>query len=498
VDGPTDEPRHVAENDLVRALAATGVFETASVRGLFRDLLKHRLVGGADFRQHDVPRLDCAEVVHRCLGVPSGLTTLAGVLETMGERDAALAAVECADEIAALEALDGEVAPRDWAMLRGAMRGRPLPDAPAVARAASRNRVPWLPTYCRSIWHTFLLLAHANADGDGVAPWLTFLGLVTDRLDRESAAGVRAWSAGVVGVLGLTDALAGATTRAKGDVQRSRSLPSSGYLIIQLEPVIATADRVLVSSWRQWDVGAWCPVRSDDGEISMADVPRTVERIVARMEAEWSDPRADPRTRAGELILEFVLPDELLNLPVESWCWGSDSADPDELGLRYPVVIRSLRRLRTPQWHRAWFRRWDHLVDGSSAGSSPTAHLSGNRHGDDFVALRAALWPENVVCLVLSAPPDGAGGTGRREAELALREGFPVVLWHRDDCTSPAFLKAVETLLADGDFPSMPARVLELRRTAHTAGRTCDDEPSGSRLVLLWDDPWRRPDAPAA
>ncbi len=497
MNGPIDEPRHVAENDLVRALVATGVFETASARGLFRDLLRYWLPGRADFRQHDVPRFDCAEVVHKCLGIPRGLTTLAGVLDTMGENEAALAALECADEIAALDALDGEVTPHDWAMLRVAMRYQPLPDAPAVARAASRNRIHSLPTYCRSIWHTFLVLAHSNADSEGVAPWLTFLDLVADRLDHDAAVAVRGWSARVIGGLGLTDTIVESTVRANDEMQRSNGVPPSGYLIIQLEPQIAAPDRVLVSSWRQWDVGTWRPVRSDDSEISMADLPWAVERLVAEMEAEWTDPRADRRRRAGELTLEFVLPDELLNLPVESWCWGGDSADPDELGLRYPVVIRSLRRLRTPAWHRPWYRRWDCLLDSSSAGLSPTAHRSGNRHGKDFAALRAALWPEHVVCLVLSAPPDGSGGTGSREVELALREGFPVVLWHREDCSSPAFLEAVETLVADGDFSLLPTRVLGLRRTAHAAGRTCDDEPLGGRLVLLWDDPRRRPDAPA-
>jgi hypothetical protein len=420
------------------------------------------------------------------------MSTLAGVLDTLGEQEAARAARECADEIAALDALDGDITPSDWMMLRAVLRERQLPDAHAVVRVASRNRVRSLPAHCRSIWHAFLLLAQSNADGDGVVPWMIFLNLIVDRLDQESAVTVRGWSARAVGDLGLTDAVAGAMTRAHGDMHRWHGFQPSGYLIIQLEPQIAEPDRVLVSSWRQWEIGAWCPVRSSDTEISMADVPRTVERLIVEMEADWVDPRADPQTRAANLTLEFVLPDELLNLPVESWPWGSGSANPYALGLRYPVVVRSLRRLRTPQWHRPWHLRWNCLVDSSAAGATPQAHRSGNQHGQDFAALRAALWPEHIVCLVLSVPPDGVGGTGSQEVEVALSEGCPAVLWHREDCSSPDFLTAVETLLA-GDFSSLPVRLLELRRTAR---RACEDDPLSGPLVLLWDDPRRMPAAP--
>jgi hypothetical protein len=333
-------------------------------------------------------------------------------------------------------------------MLRAALRGRPLPDAPAVARAASRNRVPSLPAYCRSIWHTFLILARSNADGDGVPPWLTFIDLVVDRLDHDAAAGVRRWSPKILSGLAVADTAAGATIRANSEMQRSNSVPPSGYLIIQLEPQIAAPDRVLVSSWRQWDVGTWCPVRSDEGEISMADVPWVVERLVAEMEAEWAGTHSGRRSRAGELTIEFVLPDELLNLPVESWCWGGDSTEPDELGLRYPVVIRSLRRLRTPAWHRPWYRRWECLVGSSGTGPSPQAHRSGNQHGEGFAALRAALWPHHVVCLVLSAPPDGAGSRGAARLSWRCAKDFrqycgtgrtapPPLSWKRSRRCSP-------------------------------------------------------------
>lgn len=135
-------------------------------------------------------------------------------------------------------------------------------------------------------------------------------------------------------------------------------------------------------------------------------------------------------------------------------------------------------------------------MDGTGTRSHPKAHRSEREHDPDFAALRTALRAEHVVCLVLSAPPDGSGGTGHREVELALREGLPAVLWHGEDCSSHAFLEAVEALVADGDFVSLPVRVLAARRTMRAGRSAWEDESPGGRLVLLWDDPSRRPDVP--
>jgi hypothetical protein len=485
------DPRHVAETDMIRELSRTAAFESTASRSLLRELLAERLGGRLRLRQQDDPHLQCVELVRACLRTPGGLSGLAAVLDELAEPHAALAALLCGAEFTALAALDSEIPPNDWFMLREALRDKPLPDAAHLARAASGDRSPSLPAYCRTAWHTFVTLAGHNATGDGVPPWMVFLAVVADRLDQAYAGLVRGWTSTLARGWGLAGPLANHASRASLEAEHRYAKNPTAYLMIQLEPREADPSRILVSSWRQWDVGRWCPERCPDVDVPAEEVPRAVERLVEEMETHWRDRplSRDRRMRAHTLTLEFILPDDLLDLPVESWHKESSSFEPVELGLEYPVVVRSLRRLRTTRWHRAWHDRWDLLVGAPGTNGPPRAHVSEWAEDGHFRRLTAALTHEQAVCLVLSSPPHATGTTGLREVELAMRAGCPAVLWSRVDCSSAEFREAIDRLLADGDFTSLPMRVREARRS-------CDDGQAGNRLALLWDDPWRIPEIP--
>lgn len=156
----------------------------------------------------------------------------------------------------------------------------------------------------------------------------------------------------------------------------------------------------------------------------------------------------------------------------------------------YPVVVRSLERLRTPRWHRHWHQRWQQLRD---APTSSEVYWSQPAGADYFTRLETELKGDRrTVCLVLSEPPASPGG-GQQEVEAALRAGLPVIIWHRADCSSPAFREAVSSLVSDAGLAELPTRAKELRHEALRLDPDLRIDHIGRHLTVLWDDPARRP-----
>ena len=71
--------------------------------------------------------------------------------------------------------------------------------------------------------------------------------------------------------------------------------------------------------------------------------------------------------KCGAATLEFILPRSLLNLPVHLRRKDFESGDPRPLCLDYPIVVRSMERMRNTQWHRVWRRRWQTLMERPSS-----------------------------------------------------------------------------------------------------------------------------------
>jgi hypothetical protein len=94
-----------------------------------------------------------------------------------------------------------------------------------------------------------------------------------------------------------------------------------------------------------------------------------------------------------------------------------------------------------------------------------------------------------MVALVLSEPPRGEKA-GHDELSIGIRAGAPVIVWHREDCSSPEFVEAVEDLLHSADDPlHLLERTRLARITAFEEGP--QSRHFGGRLTVLYDDPFR-------
>jgi hypothetical protein len=369
----------------------------------------------------------------------------------------------------------------DWLELRAVLKTLKVAGLGPIYDRSVRPRHLPRPTGCTTALHLFVHLADLNAHGADPPPWVTFLHALTERVtdDADRAAirrAIEAWPTRS----GAAGQLAGDSALSTQD-----AVDPPPRLVVQLAPDGLVDGVYALTSWVQWYAGGcWHSQPGDRELVSLATMERAVAKRARNMEEtwrEWSSGRGRP-------TIEFVLPYELLNHEINRWNTEWDSPTPKALAMDYPIVVRSLERLRTPRWHRVWHTRWGKLV--GDAGGCLT-YLPPREGSRDLTQLEAKFMDDmRWVSLVLSEPPLPDGGPGGQELEIALRTGLPVVIWHRMDCGLPRFLDVVDELLSGGGLADLPGRAGHARREAL---QRIDDEHIARHLTVLWDDPERQP-----
>lgn len=471
---------------IVDALQGSATVNQASSRELWREMLADELNSSVEPFGGDRLRPWLLHVVKRCTEVGDGLACLVRSLEYVEQQSATVAALwPLVDEWEAVDFFNHT----DLGDLRPVLLALPSSDLAAMARRASRSRVQELPAWCQTAWQVFLRLAGENTPAGELPPSMAFLALAADRLVAEG----RAEAAELLRRFNRSQALDLGVAELLADWQHSefpQPAPSlvPAYLLIQFEPDRIEADHYYLSHWRQSDSEGWHPVRGETVRLARDELPGAVERLIEEVEERWAELRQP-------VILEFVLPWELLNEPVEWWSKESDSPSPTPLALDYPVVVRSLERLQRAAWHRPWHKKWRQLRERPA-----DSHPHWSRPGQDgayFFHLERELKEDlHAVCLVLSEPPGDDSGTGRREILAGLRAGVPAMVWHRNDCSDPMFQDAIGEILEDRGLGSLAERVGKWRKEALALGPGGWDQHVGRHLAILLDDPERKPTPP--
>ncbi|MDY7085138.1 MAG: hypothetical protein SYR96_08545 [Actinomycetota bacterium] len=406
---------------------------------------------------------------------------------------ACCAAEECLDELVAVVEVDFRLLPGDvmrlrqlhdewnaavnfgdddWRILRAGLEHLVLANLHDLYRRALPNQFRRPPIHCTDAWHAFAQLAGLNGDDERVPPWTIFLWSIISLLPGERAAPLRITLDRLVQRWGITGPFQRAIYGLTQSVATGRWDPT---LMIAID--FDRPDLYSVVHWTQWTPAQ--PFDRGEGRIvPRAGLEAAVQAIVASAESSWP-------SGGGGLRLEFLLPLELLNLPVEQW---SKERDPDDgpvpLYRHYPVVVRSLDRIRDPRRHRVWNQRWGRLRDRPRSVEFLASRGAAHRLEEEIQR------EERIVTMILSEPPPGRSDGAAREIRIAIRTGVPIVIWHRSHPPTPPFLELVESLVADGGMADLPDRASRLRITT---SMTDDDRQVGRGLVLLWDDPSRLP-----
>ncbi|WP_434446526.1 hypothetical protein [Lentzea sp. E54] len=352
-------------------------------------------------------------------------------------------------------------------VLRGLLADVESSRLPVLVSRATRSVVP-LPRL-GSVWDAFVYLADINAGPDGVPPAIEFLELLTAELGDEDAAGLRTWVTQKVHTLRRT------TAQLERQVARS-ALPAEPrlHLMIVIELDAIDESRCVLSFWRQDDPLEWPPVRGDVCELAVDELEQRIDDLIIEAEGVWSG-------QAVSVVLEFVVPRPLLQLPIFAWRKEYRSGDPRPLIYDYALTLRSLERMRSAHWHRLWRVRWDAALDDySSLRRIYPYGLAETKENPIDAVLSESRWVGLVLDEPPSARPDPSAGPDALTA--ALRAGLPLVFWHPSACAED--LRALVTRLAGGEggILGLPGR----HRDAHLAA-TEDDLVRD--LVVLLDDP---------
>jgi nucleoside phosphorylase len=349
-------------------------------------------------------------------------------------------------------------------------------------RAAWNLAAPDLPAptseLLRSAPAAFRYLTGRNTGPNGLARSLVFVDSLADQLtDSFLSAGLRRWVERQAATMRSEEALA---------QWRSRPPPASGdpdahpSLLIEIEAVGIDRDLCRITSYIQDRSGPWRPRRWPDepATVALDGAERVVGQLVDRAEREeWSTSETAP-------AIEFLLPAGLVNLPVEWWSPPLSPGSAIPLCVDYPVVVRSLERMRRVDRPRLWSSRWHALRSVPFAGR---VLWGADPENDDQlreweIQLRS---DDKIAAVVLSSPPDQWPGS--YELGRAVVLGVPVILWDRRVPRPEDAGAQLHDLIAD-DPSDVRARTRALRSLA--AARDIGRHP-GTFVALMWDNPQR-------
>ncbi|MER6132194.1 hypothetical protein [Streptomyces sp. NPDC001815] len=434
-----------------------------------------------DPRQDGPLSLWLRQLVKSCAAVEEGLQTLARCLSyAEQESEAVLALRRLVDEWEAVAFFQDA----DLHALRPVLQSiRSASLLTTLARRASHARTQELEAWCDTGWEVFLHLAGDNAAPDELPPSMAFLSLAAGHLVKEGrteeAEEVRRWNRKQSQLRELADEM---TNWLQGDFETPGE-PSlhPAYLLIQFEPDGVDPGSYYLSHWRQSDSDGWHPIPGETSSLQRDQLPGAVDRLIEEAEERWSDLRQP-------VVIEYILPWELLSEPVEWWNKEPDAPTPTPLVMDYTIVLRSFDRLRRGAWHRPWNNRWrqlkDRPADSRSYWSLPEQSA--------FHLERELKEDEQIVCMVLSEPPCNDSPDARQEFVAALRAGIPALLWDRSG-SGVAFREAASDIVQEGGLAGLLQRTRRWRNEALALGPESWDGHVGRHLALLLDDPERLP-----
>ncbi len=258
------------------------------------------------------------------------------------------------------------------------------------------------------------------------------------------------------------------------------------YFIVQLEPDGVDPDGYLMSVWLQHH-------RSVEEPLHRDDVPLTLPEIIDRLPDLLGRAHAALGVDLDDMTVEFILPRSLIGHPVDQW--EIDHVFPHRIGTSYPVVVRSLDRLRKPEMYGAWRYKWRWLAANGHRDEPDAIHWLADPGARAPSSLHASLRrDQSSVALAMAYPPADSSELMTDELTAALYAGVPVVFWCRNALVGEQFEQKIRTVLTSHGLSELPAQIMRLRQDADEV-EEATDTPLGRHLTLLWDDADRVPQA---
>lgn len=456
-------------------------------RDFYLRAVEDRLASRLEFTRHAADRLDLWAMMVALLERPGAIRALTGFLAGMHDDHPSMAHLAELVDVTFPEPL---LEPDERASLEALLAGVSWRQLGAAHRHATR-RLGVLPVMRPSSAAVVMadLEDRGRAPGD-VPPLLRFVDELAHAMGGRLANDLHAWLDDVAGRLGVPPA--DRRDMCAEAVARHRT-SATVHVVVVLQPDGMDAERFLVSAVAVVGDGLEEPERT----VFRDDVPRTlaeVERVLDEHVLPFV-PEAVGGVLEG-LVLELVLPQRLLGLTIEDWKFDR-AIFPRPLGIRYPVVVRSLERMLDRASHDVWRRKSRQLREyGQQADVSGVHHVDRDARSvpqppEEAIEVysKIAVADELVVLSVPFPPSDTLSAADHPDVFTAgVSAGMPVIVWCRVPW-DPGWLRSLieSKLLAEGPT-GLPQQVLRYR--LERRGATSVGSPA---IGVLYDDALRIP-----
>jgi hypothetical protein len=478
---PKERTLSVAELDaLCTAFLKLPGLSERNTRDLYVDILNSQLANALSVPRYLDPRHDVWSLLRACQDHPKGIRALATVVRSFHRDSRPMIEL---DELIECLFPDELLDPVEREQLIGLLNDI----EPRQLQLACRHAGPasWLTAALD--WSDPATVTRRLESCVGTAgsppPLLVFVDFVAHQVDAVRAAEQHRW----IDRVGTRIKLSTSTLRELCVPAAARLAEVERfYFIVQLQPDGVDPNSYLMSVWLQQHLSVEEPLHRDDTPVTLSEVAERLPELLTQAHDVLG-------VSAGELTLEFILPRSIIGHPIDQW--EIDRVFPHRLGTSYPVIVRSLDRMRNRKLHGTWRQKWRWLAD------------HGHREAPDAVywllepgirapkSLRASLLLEqSVVALAMAFPPKESVDLVSDELSAALYGGMPVILWLRNDLLQKEFEQSVRELLTSHGLSELPAQVLQLRQQADELEDS--DSVIGRHLTLLWDDANRMPQRP--
>jgi hypothetical protein len=498
-----DRARLDYERALVEALLALDGMAERAHRDDLVATLERSLGRPLGASRTDRVRSDLLNIVVACLDhqVRNALSDLVDAVRTLHGDTAAVS------RLARLAARDPgrRLTPDEAEWLRALVNELPRDEVAEASRVAFGPLGPRIDLDAGNLAEIMDALSELMGTAGQSPPLLLFLRLLASRMHGPPAEALEQWVAYIadrwhVPLEELTPPVATAA-------------PARSYVVVELREDVPNPDQYLLSIWLQHDADDENTVVDGRALLVMDEQPLTIEEIPGHVGEQLRRVTGQRVGPIGALTVEFVLPYRLLEHPVDQFRMVLD-ATSGRLGSAFPVVVRSLDRIRNQMIHHRWRARWSWFREHRHS-PDPKAISWVRLEGSGRQAMEDALGrdpdgysDEYPVCLVLSAPARGGRGArggwavpGAPKSGLdrAVRDGIeigmPVMVWCRVPGLTDQFLVEMANQLNGRPLAELPAVVQRLRHEATLPGRT--EDHLGRHVSLMWDDADRLPPSQA-
>ncbi|AFY55457.1 hypothetical protein Riv7116_2976 [Rivularia sp. PCC 7116] len=196
-----------------------------------------------------------------------------------------------------------------------------------------------------------------------------------------------------------------------------------------------------------------------------------------------------PTFSRHQTSIEFILPNELLNQPVDSWTIAADEDEhdiPSPIGNEYKVIVRSYKRLKKYLNKNDWEQKWQTFVN---CACSECFVSDDDCDSDEELdkQLYYILLRENITALKLIKSPSPE--VFPKILAAINQSAIPVALWIREELQHLNIREEIDELLKCS-IMKLPERVKEKRWQASVA---VDKTHIGNHISLLWENPYLIP-----